>query len=98
MSELRHIIARYRLSSHHLEVEEGRWKGVNRQDGVCTLCDSGSIENEYHIFIGCRWYQEIRVAYQILVSDLHDLFGLPPKHLGLYIMAIDRKRGESVMP
>jgi len=89
--KLRHIIARYRLSSHHLEVEEGRWKGVKRQDRVCTLCDSGSIENEYHVFIGCRWYQDIRVAHQILVSDLHDLFRLPPKQLGLYIMAIDRK-------
>ena len=29
---LRQMIARYRLSSHHLEVEEGRWKGIRRQD------------------------------------------------------------------
>jgi Reverse transcriptase (RNA-dependent DNA polymerase) len=94
---LRQVIARYRLSSHHLEVEEGRWKGVKRQDRVCTLCDSGSIENEYHVFIACRWYREIRVAHQILVFDLHDLFKLPPKQLGLYIMAIDRKRAESVI-
>ncbi len=49
--KLRHIIARYRLSSHHLEVEEGRWKGVKRRDRVCTLCDRGSIENEYHVFM-----------------------------------------------
>ncbi len=95
--KLRHIIARYRVSSHHLEVEEGRCKGVKRQDRLCTLCDSGSIENEYHVFIACRWYQEIRVAHEILVSDLHDLFRLPPKKLGLYIMAIGTKRGESVM-
>ncbi len=93
---LRQMIARYRLSSHHLEVEEGRWKGVRRQDRVCRFCDSGSIENEYHVFIACRWYKEIRVAHQILVSNLHDLFRLPPKQLGYYIMAIDRKRCDSI--
>ncbi|CAM6095001.1 unnamed protein product [Calypogeia fissa] len=94
--KLRQMIARYRLSSHHLAVEEGRWKGVKRQDRVCTLCDSGSIENEYHVFIACRWYQELRVAHQILVTDLHDLFKLPPKQLGLFIMAVDKKRCENI--
>ncbi len=89
--KLRPRIASCRLSSHPLEVEEGRWKGVKRQDRVCTLCDSGSIDNEHRVFIGCRWYGEIRVAHQILVSDLHDPFGLLPKQLGLYMMAIDRK-------
>lgn len=90
------MIARYRLSSHHLEVEEGRWKGVMRQDRVCRLCDSGSIENEYHVFIACRWYHQIRVAHQILVTDLHNLFKLPPKQLGYYLMAVDRKQYESI--
>ena len=94
---LRHTIARFRLSSHHLEVEEGRWKGVRRQDRVCRLCDSGSIENEYHVFIACRCYIDIRGAHQILVSDLHDLFRLPPKQLGYFFMAIDRNREESLL-
>lgn len=94
--KLRQVIAKYRLSSHHLEVEEGRWKGIRRQDRVCRLCDSGSIENEYHVFIACRHYEELRIAHQILVSDLHDLFRLPPKQLGYYIMAVDRKRFESI--
>jgi len=94
--KLRQAIARYRVSSHHLEVEEGRWKGVKRQNRICRLCDSGSIENEYHVFISCSCYQQIRVAHWILVSNLHDLFKLPPKQLGLYIMAVDRKRCESL--
>ncbi len=92
--KLRQIIAKYRLSSHHLAVEEGRWKNIDRRDRVCTTCDSGSIENEYHLFIACRSYLHIRVEHQILVQDLHDLFRLPPKQLGHYIMAIDRKRSE----
>jgi hypothetical protein len=94
--KLRQTIARYRLSSHHLEVEEGRWRGVRRQDRVCRLCDSGSIENEYHVFIACGHYEEFRIAHQILVNNLHDLFKLPPKQLGYYIMAVDRKRFEGI--
>ncbi len=69
---------------------------MNRKDSVCRLCDIGSIENEYHVFIACRWYEEVRVAHPILVSDLHDLLRFPPGELGLYIMALDRKRGESI--
>jgi hypothetical protein len=92
--KLRQSIARYRLSSHHLAVEEGRWKQIERKDRICTICNSGSIENEYHVFIACRAYLHIRVEHQILVNDLHDLFKMPPKQLGHYILAIDRKRIE----
>ena len=92
--KLRQSIARYRLSSHHLAVEEGRWKQIERKDRICTICDSGSIENEYHVFIACRAYVHLRIEHQILVDDLHDLFKMPPKQLGHYILAIERKRLE----
>lgn len=94
--QLRKIIARYRLSSHHLAVEEGRWRGIERQHRTCRLCESLSIENEYHVFIACRTYHEVRIAHQILVQNLYDLFTLPPRQLGHYIMAIDRKRAEAL--
>jgi hypothetical protein len=89
--KLRQSIARYRLSSYHLVVEEGRWKQIERKDRICTICNSGSIENEFNIFIACRTYHHIRVEHQILVNDFHDLFKMPPKQLGHYILAIDKK-------
>ena len=92
--KVRQSIARYRLSSHHLAVEEGRWKQIERKDRICTICNCGSIENEYHVFIACRAYHHIRVEHQILVNDLHDLFKMPPKQLGYFILAIDRRRSE----
>ena len=92
--KLRQSIARYRLSSHHLVVEEGRWKEIERKNRVCNICNSGSIENEYHVFIACRAYHHIRVEHQILVNDLHDLFKMPSKQLGYFILAIDRRRSK----
>jgi hypothetical protein len=89
--KLRQSIARYRLSSHHLAVEEGRWKQIKRNDRICTICNSGCIENEYHVFIACRAYHHVRVEHQILVNDLHDLFKMPSKQLGHDILAIDSK-------
>jgi Reverse transcriptase (RNA-dependent DNA polymerase) len=90
--QLRHIIACYRLSSHHLEVEQGRWKGIERKNRVCRLCDNSSIENEYHVFIACKFYEGVRVASQILVKDLYALFNLAPQQLGRFILAIHRYR------
>jgi hypothetical protein len=77
--KLRQSIAKYRLSSYYLGVEEGRWKQIERNDRICTIYNSDSIENEYHVFIACRAYYNIRVEHQILVNDLHDLFKMPPK-------------------
>ncbi|KAL3696409.1 hypothetical protein R1sor_010485 [Riccia sorocarpa] len=42
------LIARYKLSSHSLRSEEGRWTNIPRGDRICRLCDLNSIENEYH--------------------------------------------------
>ena len=86
------MIACYRLSSHHLRVEEGRWQGIARQNRICKLCDSSSIENEFHVFIACKFYSEVRVAYQIVAKNLYGLFGMPSKQLGRFIVAIHRKR------
>jgi hypothetical protein len=92
--KLRQSIARYRFSSHHLTVEEGRWKQIERKDRICTIYNSVSIENEYHVFIACRAYHHIRIEHEILVNNLHDLFKIASKQLGQYILAIDRKRLE----
>jgi hypothetical protein len=43
--------------------------------------------------------QQLTTRYEdqdqiILVNDLHDLFKMPPKQLGHYILAKDRKRSK----
>ena len=57
-------ISKFRMSSHRLEIEAGRWVRVNRvpaNERKCTLCNV--IENEYHFVIECQRYTELRKKY-----------------------------------
>ena len=45
-------LSRFRLSSHHLEIEKGRHNGIIREERLCKLCNSKAVESEYH-FISC---------------------------------------------
>ena len=52
-----------RLTSHCLEIEFGRFNGVDRQNRLCKLCQQNVIESEYHFIICCPRYSEIRRKY-----------------------------------
>ncbi|KAL3677048.1 hypothetical protein R1sor_026996 [Riccia sorocarpa] len=91
----RQLVARYRTSSHHLRVEEGRWLGISREDRLCTLCSLGKIENEHHALLVCPRYQSLRVEHGIpCFTDLRDFFSLPPVQISKYIYKVDSCRKE----
>ena len=48
---VRTTFTRFKLSSHRLLVEGGRWKSLKLDYELrkCKLCDSGDIEDEYHM-------------------------------------------------
>ena len=54
---------RFRLSSHNLRVETGRWSRTLREN---RLCQCGSVQDEAHVLCFCRKTQFLR--------DRHDLF------------------------
>ncbi len=64
-ANLRMYYSKLRLSSHKLMVERGRWAKPQIQytDRRCTLCDSGDIEDEYHIILLCDYFSDIRTKY-----------------------------------
>ena len=41
-------LSRFRLSSHSLEVERGRYFNIPRNERICPSCTTNSIEKEYH--------------------------------------------------
>ena len=41
-------LTQLRLSSHDLALERGRYEYINRSDRICKLCNSKSVECEYH--------------------------------------------------
>lgn len=54
------FISKYRLSSHQLEIERGRFYNIHRNERVCKLCSLSQIEDEFHFILICPFYKEIR--------------------------------------
>ena len=63
----RKSFARFRCSSHKLEIELARRNGLERKDRICSFCflnvNLHIIEYEYHAFFICPKYVNIRERY-----------------------------------
>ena len=57
---LRKLFSSFRLSSHNLEIEAGRFNGIDRANRLCKLCSQRVVENEYHFLLCCTKYSDIR--------------------------------------
>ena len=53
---------RFRLSSHRLKVETGRWSRIPREN---RLCECGTVQDENHVLFNCNKTKEIRDKYEI---------------------------------
>ena len=63
---LRTNLARFRTSSHCLEIEIGRHYNLAREDRLCKLCGTYNIiaiEDEYHVLFHCPSYKHLREVY-----------------------------------
>jgi hypothetical protein len=71
----RSCLSKFRLSSHSLAVETGRWGGLEREDRRCTHCNGKAIEDEQHFLFDCPSLSDLR-------SDplFSSLFALVPRH------------------
>ena len=63
--KLRSSYTKFRLNSHKLLVERGRWMKPKLQYEMrkCTLCDSEDIEDEYHVTLLCQQFKDLRTKY-----------------------------------
>ena len=50
LNALRDAIEQIRVSSHQLEIENGRANEVSREEKVCRLCHL-EIDDQYHLFV-----------------------------------------------
>lgn len=55
-------ISRFRLSSHQLSIETGRFYNIERHNRKCFLC-SNSIEDEFQFILICPIYEGYRKKY-----------------------------------
>ena len=65
---------RFRVSSHNLAVETGRWnrRGRGRLPMEERLCPCGLIQSEEHVISSCPLSQSLRDSYNF--SQINDLF------------------------
>jgi len=58
--QLRRSICKFRVSSHHLQIELGRYQGIPRHQRLCQQCSSGEVEDEIHFLFNCSKYEPDR--------------------------------------
>ena len=68
--KFRRIILNFRISAHDLEIERGRYIGIDRNNRTCKLC-LGSIEDEFHLILSSVAYDELRKKYIPVIEHHH---------------------------
>jgi hypothetical protein len=53
------LVAPFRLSSHTIALENGRYPGEDREDRSCEHCIMQFVESEYYFLLICTHYSEI---------------------------------------
>ena len=67
-AQRRHL-AQLRTGSHWLQMEQGRFAGLERSERLCPHCDMGAVEDEEHMIFQCPHYSQIRERYAALFGE-----------------------------
>ena len=60
--DLRIVFTRFRLASHRLRIETGRWARIPAEERFCQ-CDTGAVQSEKHVLVECPLVNDIRAKY-----------------------------------
>ena len=70
-------MARYRMSSHDLKIERGRFNNpitpINQR--ICTRCESNEIDDEIHLLLHCNAMNSER---EILLNSIAGIINMQP--------------------
>ena len=79
-------MARYRMSSHDLKIERGRYNNPINQR-ICTRCESIEIDDEIHLFLHCNAMNNER---EIVLNSVATIINMQPTNdMFLRIMSLD---------
>ena len=61
--KVRKCLTNFRISSHKLEIEVGRYKKIDADVRFCQLCKEGFVEDELHFMLECKCYEIERKVF-----------------------------------
>ena len=68
-------MTRFRLGSHRLIVETGRWCRTPADRRLCT-CNIGGVQDEAHVVYRCEYTNDLREKFLVDVNkQLHEILG-----------------------
>ena len=53
---LKKLLCKLRLGILNLEITAGRYDGIPREERLCRLCETGSVEDEMHFVLVCNYF------------------------------------------
>ena len=56
-------IARFRTSTHDLNVERGRYENIDRRNRTCMFCNLNDLDDEFHFILKCPHFFTLRKKY-----------------------------------
>ncbi len=56
----RRSLSRFRMSAHNLEIENGRYRNIPKENRLCKICNTGDVEDEIHFTLHCPALIQIR--------------------------------------
>ena len=69
----RKLMTDLRIGSNKLEIEEGRWEEIVKEERVCRQCSINEVEDEYHFVARCPSNAQARTILfekiQVLSND-----------------------------
>ena len=72
--ELRQSFTRFRISSHDLEIERGRYRNIKKENRLCSRCSDNCVEDELHFLLHCSKYKSKRDCSFKRVSEKYNNF------------------------
>ena len=67
-------VTKYRLSSHNLAIETGRWSRKQREERICPECRV--MQDESHALAHCRLNEDVRTQFPRIDFVLPDFFAI----------------------
>ena len=61
------------MSTHKLQIETGRYKSIEKEKRLCTLCNLNKVESEEHFLLECPAYKSHRYKFSEELKSISEI-------------------------